>query len=108
MKDEAVLTDSLGYMTIVLGDRNEMIENICDEQGFHFMHWNMTWPKALILFGHMLAAPSFEAQIDHVPAIPAGLSDFTELEVYKNMGEYTPYGFRMPKNAFIAINRDLQ
>ncbi len=77
-----------------------MIEQIGKEQGFNFMHWNMTWPKALILFRHMLADSSFEAQIDHVPAILAGLSDFTELEAYKHMGDYAPRGLCMSQETF--------
>ncbi len=101
IKDDDALTDSLGYVTIVLGDKDQQIQDLCLQRGFNFMHWNMTWNKALILFRHMLADPSFEAQIDDVPAISSGLSDFKQLEASKYMGDYAPRGLRMSTETFI-------
>jgi len=62
----------------------------------------MPWSKGLILFRHMLADPSFEAQIDKVPPIKEGMKDFTPTEGQKFMGEFAPHGVRMSKEDFLS------
>lgn len=101
LKDEDALVDQQGYVHIVLASKDKAIKKRSQELGYNFMEWNMVWQKGLILFRHMLAAPTFEAQIDDVPPIKKGMSDFTSLEAQKFMGEYAPQGIRMSKKEFL-------
>ena len=101
LKDEDAILDEQGYVNIILGDKDAAIEQRVQELGYNFLEWNMNWKKGFILFRHMLANPNFEAQIDKVPPIKEGLSDFTALEGQKYMGDYAPQGIRMSKTAFL-------
>ena len=102
LKDEDAIVDEQGYVTIVLADKDDEIEKRTKALGYNFLEWNMTWQKALILFRHMLANPNFEAQIDNVPPIKEGMTDFTALEGQKYIGDYAPQGVRMSKEDFLT------
>lgn len=102
IKDEDAIIDEQGYVTIVLADKDAGIEARTKELGYNFLEWNMTWKEGLILFRHMLANPNFEAQIDDVPPIKEGMTDFTALEGQKYMGDYAPQGIRMSKEDFLT------
>ena len=101
LKDEDAKVDSSGYVHIVLANKDEEIEKRTNDLGYNFLDWNMPWKKGLILFRHMLADPNFEAQIENVPPIIEGISDFTTMEGQKFMGDYSPQGIRMSKEEFL-------
>ncbi len=104
LKDEDAILDKQGYVHIVLAskDKNGAIEKRTKELGYNYMEWNMPWKKGLILFRHMLADPSFEAQIDAVPPIQEEMADFSPVEGQKFMGDYAPQGIRMSKDDFLT------
>lgn len=102
LKDEDAIIDEQGYVNIVLARQDEAIEKRTKELGYNFLEWNMPWKKALILFRHMLANPDFEAQIDDVPPIKEGMTDFTPTESQLFMGDYAPQGIRMSKEEFLS------
>ena len=102
IKDEDILLDKEGYANIVLASKDSAIEARVQELGYNFLAWNMPWKKGLILFRHMLADPNFEAQINNVPPIQEGMTDFTPIEGQKYMGEYAPQGVRMSKDEFLS------
>ena len=102
LKDEDALLDENGYVTLVLGDKDPEVELRIKELGYNFMEWNMPSDKALIHFRHMLANPDFESQIDSVPPIKVGMSDFTPVESHNFMGDYAPQGIRMNKKDFLT------
>ncbi len=102
LKDEDALLDDDGYVNIVLSHNDEAIEKLTSALGFNFLEWNMPWKKALILFRHMLANPDFEAQIDVVPPIKEGMSDFESTDAKHYLGEYAPQGIRMSKSDFLT------
>ena len=103
IKDEDAVLDSMGYVTIVLGDKDAAIEERVKVLGFNFLEWNMTHQKALILFRHMLANPDFEIQIDDVPPMRRGMTaeEFKEIEAQNVMRDYSPRGVRMSKEDFL-------
>ncbi len=100
LKDEDAKVDQDGYVNIVLASKDTEIEARTEELGYNFLEWNMPWPKGLILFRHMLANPNFSAQIDDVPPIKEGMTDFTPTEAQKYLGDYSPQGVRMSKEDF--------
>ena len=102
LKDEDAILDDQGYVHIVLASKNGAIEKRAKELGYNFMEWNMPWKKGLILFRHMLADPNFEAQIDAVPPIQEGMSDFSPTEGQKFMGDYAPQGIRISTDDFLT------
>lgn len=102
LKDEDAILDEQGYVNIVLASKDGSIEKRAKELGYNFLEWNMPWKEGLILFRHMLANPNFEAQIDAVPPIKKGMTDFTPLEGQKYMGDYAPQGIRMSKADFLT------
>ena len=63
----------------------------------------MPWPKAFILFRHMLANPDFHAQIEDIPPIGEESKEFEKLEANLYIGDYAPRGERMTKEQFLAI-----
>ena len=95
------MVDSAGIVHIVLASADPELEKRCEELGYNFLEWNMPWKEALILFRHMLAHPDFEAQIDDVPPITEGMTDFAETEAPFHMGDYAPRGVRMSKEEFL-------
>lgn len=103
IKDEDAVLDSMGYVTIVLGDKDTAIEERIKALGFNFLEWNMTHKKALILFRHMLANPNFEIQIEDVPPMQHGMTaaEFEEIEAQNVIGDYSPRGVRMSKEDFL-------
>ena len=101
LKDEDAILDKDGNVNIVLASKDTALEKRTKELGYNFLEWNMTWKEGLILFRHMLADPNFEAQIDNVPPIKEGMTDFTPLEAQKIMGDYAPQGIRMSKDEFL-------
>jgi hypothetical protein len=103
LKDEDALIDEDGFVHIVLADADPEIIKRTEELGYNFMEWNMPWTKALILFRHMLANPSFQAQIEDVPPIGAETTDFEKLEAKKFLSNYAPHGERMTKTQFLSI-----
>ncbi len=102
LKDEDALLDAEGKVTIVMASKDVSIESRTKELGYNFLEWNMNWKEGLILFRHMLAHPDFEAQIDEVPPIIEGMSDFKSLEAYHTLGDYAPQGIRLSKEEFLT------
>ena len=102
LKDEDIVLDEEGYANIVLATKDAEIEKRVQALGYNFLEWNMPWKKGFILFRHMLANPNFEAQIDNVPPIQEGMTDFTAIEGQKYMGDYAPQGIRMSKSQFLS------
>ena len=102
LKDEDAKVDEEGYVNIVLATSDVDLEHRAAELGYNFLEWNMPWQKGLILFRHMLANPNFEAQIDDVPPIKEGMTDFTQTEGNRFLGDFSPQGLRMSKEDFLA------
>lgn len=102
LKDEDALLDEGGYVNIVLANKDIELEQRVEALGYNFLEWNMPWKKGLILFRHMLAAESFEAQIDRVPPINVEMDDFTSTEAQHYLGDYAPKGIRMSKSDFMS------
>ena len=105
IKDEDAIIDQDGYVNIILSSADSEMEELTTQLGYNFMEWNMPWQKALILFRHMLANKSFEAQIDNVPPINSETTEFTKLEGQIFMGDYAPQGIRMSKAKFLSEYR---
>lgn len=101
LKDEDAIQDDQGYVHIVLSRKNAAVEQRAKELGYNFLEWKMDWQEGLILFRHMLANPAFEAQIDNVPPIKEGMTEFIPTEGHKFMGDYAPQGIRMSKEDFL-------
>lgn len=101
LKDEDALLDEHGYVHIVMAAKDPAVEKVARELGCNFLEWNMPWKKGLILFRHMLADPTFEAQIDQVPPISKEMNDFTPIEAQKVMGDFAPHGLRMSTIDFL-------
>ena len=107
LKDEDAIIADDGYVYIILADEDDqVIKDIARERKFNFLAWNMPWKEALILFRHMLADPSFDAQIDNVPTIKSGSDNFSELQAHHYMGDYAPSGERMNRTQFIIVYAD--
>lgn len=102
LKDEDAILDENGYVNIVLATKDAAVEQRVQDLGYNFLEWNMPWKKGFILFRHMLANPDFEAQIDDVPPIKEGMTDFRATEAQKFMGDYAPQGIRMSKAEFLS------
>jgi len=102
LKDEDAIINDDGYVYIVLSDEDSEVRKLAASLGYNFMEWNMPWKKALILFRHMLADSGFEAQIEDVPPIKPGSSDFTSKEAQLYMGAFAPHGERMSRSDFLA------
>ena len=101
LKDEDAKLDADGYVNIVLASQDEAVEAQAQALAYNFMEWNMPWQKGFILFRHMLANPDFEAQIDDVPPISEGMTEFESTEGQEFMGDYAPQGLRMSKEDFL-------
>ena len=101
LKDEDALQDEDGYVNIVLSHKDAAVEDLTSQLGYNFLEWNMPWKKALILFRHMLTNPNFEAQIDDVPPIKEGMTEFKSIEAHHYLGDYAPQGLRMSKHDFL-------
>ncbi len=102
LKDEDAILDEDGYVNIILASKDAEVESLARSLNYNFLEWNMPWEKALLLFRHMLANPSFEAQIDDVPPIYDDMTEFSDQEGQKYMGDYAPQGRRMSKEEFLA------
>ena len=101
VKDEDAILDDQGFVNIVLASPDPVIEKRSKELGYNFLGWNMPWQKGFILFRHMLAKEDFEAQIDDVPRIKEGMTEFMEMEAQNFMGDFAPQGIRMSKDDFL-------
>ena len=86
----------------MLASKDAEVERLTRELNYNFLEWNMPWEKALILFRHMLADATFEAQIDDVPPIYDHMTEFRDQEGQKYMGDYAPRGRRMSKEQFLS------
>lgn len=102
LKDEDAIIDEDGYVNIILASKNVEVQELTKRLNYNFLEWNMPWEKALILFRHMLANPTFEAQIDNVPPIKVETREFKKLEGQHYMGDYAPQGIRMKKSTFLT------
>ena len=103
VKDEDAIIDEDGFVHIVLADNDPEIKQRTKHLHYNFLEWNMPWPKAFILFRHMLANPDFHAQIEDIPPIGEESKEFEKLEANLYIGDYAPRGERMTKEQFLAI-----
>jgi len=101
LKDEEAIVDAAGFVHILLASKDVALEKRAKALGYNFLEWNMPSEKGLILFRHMLANPSFVAQIDRVPPIGEDTDDFKATEAQLFMGSFAPQGVRMSTEDFL-------